>query len=93
MFFKKTRKFNVRKIIFSITRRDGAGKFQCEITGRLKETKVFFLRFYKVEFANPEEIVGKWGRNGFIKIDTREFLNTDQVDQITYRTTDHWIEK
>lgn len=90
MFKKK--QYNVRKIIFTLKRYDGKS-FVVEITGRLRETKIFFLKWYHVEIANPEKIVGEWGRAGFVKVDSRDFMNMDQIEMISYKTQPHTIEK
>ena len=91
MLFKK-RQYNVRKVIFTLRRYDGSSVV-VEITGKLIEKKFFFLKWYKVDVANPDRIVTEWGKCGFVKAGVRDFVNLDQFQTINYKTAPHIIEK
>lgn len=92
MFRGKTKKYNVRKVIFTLHKDNG--NIEVEIIGRLcKKSFLLFLSKWEPDYIDPKKIVEKWGLVGFIKINPREFISIKEIKKITFKTRDFYLER
>ena len=86
IFKKKPKIYNVRRVIFTLHSKDEK-TFVFELVGKLVKRQRWLSSRYEVEYVNPQKTIEYWGTTGFIRINPKSFLKTDQVKKITFKIT------